>query len=168
MTVASKASGSAQNVPTGNPRMVAEVVKLTKPVMALVTFEAKRREREIPFVIREWIMDQATIFQAKLDQELKKSGAKTSAALVAMSALPAVHSPATKTKDVLISKVVKLPREVLNLATFEAQRRDRSRAFVIREWATTQADEVRAEIEREQVAKPKAAVVTGRRVSKRA
>jgi hypothetical protein len=63
---------------------------------------------------------------------------------------PGVHSPATKTKDALVSKVVKLPRAVLNLATFEAQRRDRSRAFVIREWVTLQADLVREEIEREQ------------------
>jgi len=170
---ASKAAGAAQNIATGIPRMVAEVVKLTKPVMSLVAFDAKRRSRETAFVLREWITEQAVVFQAKLDAELKRSGAKTSAAIEAMAALPAVHSPATRTKDVLVTKVVKLPRTVLNLATYEAQRRDRSRAFIVREWVTAQAEIVRAEIEREQASKPQqqqqaAGQQRTKRVSKRA
>lgn len=78
--------------------------------------------------------------------------------------------PAKKTragKEYLVSEVVKLPREILNLATFEAKRRERSRAYVIREWVTEKAAEYRAKLEQEQAALAVPAK-PGKRVSKRA
>jgi hypothetical protein len=77
--------------------------------------------------------------------------------------------PAKKTragKEYLVSEVVKLPREILNLATFEAKRRERSRAYVLREWITEQAAVYRAKLEQEQAAAA-AQVKPGKRVSKR-
>lgn len=97
--------------------------------------------------------------------------ASSSAASRALTIPPSSPNlvPVKKTragKEYLVSEVVKLPREILNLATFEAKRRERSRAYVIREWVTEKAAEYRVTLEQEQAALA-AQTKPGKRVSKR-